>query len=370
MVVIDALDECDNKDGVCQILDVLLSHATQLPVKFFVTSRPEPRILDKMEHGPERSTPVGLYLHDIERSLVSADIRTYLKDRLTGFSNDNLEILVQRSGVLFIYAATVALYIGGGTLARRTARLKLVLAGSITPMQNNEDKMNDLYDSILRAAFDDGDLGDFEKDEMRRVLHTVLCAQEPLAEGVIASLLGLNRDSVKAALEPLLSVLHLSKRTGVVTTLHKSFPDYMFNKARSRRFHCEAREHHRLLAKQCFYLVGTHRLPFNICNLESSYVFDKDVLKLDQRVETAISATTFYACRFWGPHLVNTGPSPDLVIALHDFLSVRLLLWMEIMNLKQCMSAGVGVLHDIQTWLQVGGYVTRMLLAHSRSIGG
>ncbi|KAF8601236.1 hypothetical protein BDV93DRAFT_585628, partial [Ceratobasidium sp. AG-I] len=79
VVVIDALDECDNKGGVCQILGVFLSHSTQLPLKFFVTSRPEPRILDQMKDGPNRNVPASLYLHDIERSIVSEDIRTYLK---------------------------------------------------------------------------------------------------------------------------------------------------------------------------------------------------------------------------------------------------------------------------------------------------
>ncbi|KAF8594417.1 hypothetical protein BDV93DRAFT_166894, partial [Ceratobasidium sp. AG-I] len=336
VVVIDALDECDNKGGVCQILEVLLSHSTQLPLKFFATSRPEPRILDQMKDGPNRNVPARLYLHDIERSIVSEDIRTYLKLKVKGLSDDNLEALVQQSGVLFIYAATVTLYISGGSIARSAARLKLVLTGSITSTQSSEDRMNILYGNILREAFDEGGLDDSEQEEMRRVLHTVLCAQEPLTIDVIAELLGLGADSVQAALEPLLSVLHLSKRNNTVTTLHKSFPDYMFNRIRSEKFCCEVQGHHSLLARRCFEVIGAHNPPFNICGLESSYVFDTDVADLKQRAETAISDVMFYACRYWGTHLVLAEVSPDLVNSLYKFLSLRLLLWMEVMNLKQC----------------------------------
>ena len=102
--------------------------------------------------------------------------------------------------------------------------------------------------------------------------------------------------------------------------------------------------HHAKLALRCLDVVGTHDPPFNICNLGSSYEFD-DIPGLAQRVNNAISEEMFYACRYWGPHLLLAEISSNLLDALYDFLSVRLLLWMEVMNLKQCISAGVGVLH-------------------------
>lgn len=44
VVVIDALDECENRHGVGLILDALLEFADNLPLRFFVTSRPEPEV--------------------------------------------------------------------------------------------------------------------------------------------------------------------------------------------------------------------------------------------------------------------------------------------------------------------------------------
>ncbi|KAF8726407.1 WD40 repeat-like protein, partial [Rhizoctonia solani] len=38
VVVINALDKCNNQQGVEQVLDILFKHASQLPIRFFVTS--------------------------------------------------------------------------------------------------------------------------------------------------------------------------------------------------------------------------------------------------------------------------------------------------------------------------------------------
>ncbi|QRV84771.1 Notchless protein [Ceratobasidium sp. AG-Ba] len=48
VVVIDALDECDAETGVSDILDVMLLHAKTLPLRFFVSSRPDSNILSHM----------------------------------------------------------------------------------------------------------------------------------------------------------------------------------------------------------------------------------------------------------------------------------------------------------------------------------
>ncbi|KAH7304339.1 hypothetical protein B0J17DRAFT_589111 [Rhizoctonia solani] len=48
VVVIDALDECDGRKGVELILDMLFEYAPQVPLRFLVTSRPEPEIYAKM----------------------------------------------------------------------------------------------------------------------------------------------------------------------------------------------------------------------------------------------------------------------------------------------------------------------------------
>ena len=80
VVVIDALDECDDGDAFRLFLEILLKHAADLPIKFLVTSRPEPAIREKMlAPGCSRSV---LYLHDIEEWIVEGDIKKYLTEAL------------------------------------------------------------------------------------------------------------------------------------------------------------------------------------------------------------------------------------------------------------------------------------------------
>ncbi|KAF8593498.1 hypothetical protein BDV93DRAFT_399154, partial [Ceratobasidium sp. AG-I] len=355
VVVIDALDECDSKDGPLWLLLPLPSTHEMLPgfLMFFVTSRPEARIQDQMRAEQSRGVPVKLDLHNLDRSIVREDIKTYLQVRLESprlvLTDAILEKLVNQSGVLFIYAATVARYIAVDNFSRSARRLAQILATSNSSHARSSVEVDALYGDILKAALDDKALDDYERKEMEDVLQTVICAQEPLTVGVIAGLLNLNVDSVEAALRPLSSVLHLSSEaSGVVTTFHESFPDYMLDKNRSGTFCCNSRSHNALLAQRCFDIIGMRNPPFNICDLESSFVLDKDVPNLDIRVKTAISDEMFYACQYWSPHMVLAEASSELLDALRDFLSVRLLLWMEVMNLRQCMSDGVGILHQVQ----------------------
>ncbi|KAG9118646.1 hypothetical protein FRC07_006737, partial [Ceratobasidium sp. 392] len=207
-IVVDALDECEDKDGVDRVLGLLLWHAPGLGVKFFVTSRPEPKILDQMPSREDRGRRSELRLHELDRTIVQQDITTYLRDglRRAGVSDAQITELAQRSGVLFIYAATVMRYIEYDNFSRSSQRLKIVF-GTSSPSPNGSDKdVDNLYTAILQAAFNEGALEESEKAEMREMLCHVVCAQEPLSVGTMADLLGLDDvDTVQAALRPLLS---------------------------------------------------------------------------------------------------------------------------------------------------------------------
>ena len=52
-------------------------HAAELPIKFFVTSRPVPHIEDEFR---QVELPVSKILHDIEEYIVKTDIGLYIKD--------------------------------------------------------------------------------------------------------------------------------------------------------------------------------------------------------------------------------------------------------------------------------------------------
>jgi hypothetical protein len=357
VVVIEALDECENKGGTGQMLDILLAKASDLPIKFFVSSRPEPVIRDQMTKQSDQIGP-RVVLHELEKGVVQADIKRYLIAALAPMnpSESQIAALVERAGILFIYAATAVRYISYDNFHRNPrARLETVL-NALSSAENNKNKeIDELYTTILKAALDDPGLDKAEKGDMKQVLYTVICAQEPLTIRALSGLLKLHDiDRVHAALRPLWSVLHVVGTSELVTTLHASFPDYMLDSTRSKAYWCDQSAHHYVLTQLCFDCIKDTKPQFNICGLESSYVPDGEVTDLAQRVQNAISTKLFYACRYWAAHLHFT-ESSDLSKWLEDFLSVRLLLWVEVMNLKKSMHTATMMIHLAEDWSIVRG---------------
>lgn len=356
VVVIDALDECDDRRGVKLVLNMLFKFAPSLPLKFFVTSRPEPEIYSKIA-APSTTPRTIVHLHEIEKSLVQADIELYLKEELDTMSLTDEEIvqLATRSGNLFIYAATLVRYVQSSQGAV-DPQLRLQSALAITSESDSASKyaeLDALYREVLKTALQPKGLGSVEAENARMVLWTVLCVQEPVNVEVLATLAGVN-DSRRtlSALQPLRSVIYLSEASGLVSTLHASFPDFMFSEERSGPFFCNSTRHNQALARRCFDMMK-EQLRFNICRLESSFVPDAEVEDLEGRVLKAISSTLAYSCRYWASHLELTTNSNHLYSALEDFLSTRLSFWMEVLNLKHEITRGLGMLVQAKQWLQV-----------------
>ncbi|CUA73490.1 putative WD repeat-containing protein alr3466 [Nostoc sp, PCC 7120] [Rhizoctonia solani] len=368
VVVIDALDECDDGNGVEQILEVLLEKASDLPIKFLISSRPEYHIRDRIGRSVRKTQ---LTLHELDEAIVKTDIETYLRAELTMLSipltGEQLDTLVERAGVLFIYAATVIRYITDID-ADPLERLDTVLQASKTETERSTgtEEINGLYEAVLASAFSNSRLGRSEKQRRELVLHSVVCAQEPLTIQGLAGLLGFSSAQVLTALRPLWSVLHISGQSATdrVNILHASFPDYMLDPNRSGQFTCNAKLHHGKLAELCFGRIGRNIPQFNICNLESSYMLDEDIPDLDQRVKQAIPMDLLYACQYWAVHLCLGEKSDERATELHDFLSKRLLLWMEVLNLTKRAEKSIGLVEQAMSWLRDSGrFESTMLLA-------
>ncbi|CAE6522185.1 unnamed protein product [Rhizoctonia solani] len=354
VIVIDALDECDDGNGVEQILEVLLESASDLPVKFLLSSRPEYHIRARIGKSTLKTQ---LVLHELDGKMVKQDIETYLRGELELMSipltNAQLDALVERAGILFIYAATVVRYIkGGDTMGRLAAVLQAPGAGQTS--NKNTKEIDKLYRAVLMSAFNDDDLEQFEREQMELVLHTVVCAQEPLTVDALAGLLHLERAQVTDGLKPLWSVLHVSESDTAhrVSILHASFPDYILDPKRSNQLACDTEVHNGKLAELCFARIGRNPSQINICGLESSYVFDKDVPRMDDNMQKAIPLDLLYASEYWAVHLSLGRMSNNRVELLHEFLSKRLLLWMETLNIAKKIDQGIGLMQKAITWLK------------------
>lgn len=355
VVVIDALDECEDSETVQEMLIALLEQAKEMPLKFFVTSRPEHEIRDTMKSQGNDARSI-VHLHEIEQSLVQEDIALYLREELEFMSPSEAQVkqLAQLAGRLFIYAATAVRYIRpsnrkGGV--DHGERLEAILAIKSESMKQHAE-LDALYEAILDVALNEDHLEPKEVERVRLVLWTCVCAREPVTVETLAALVGLRSAEVQVGLQPLWSVLHISEASGLVSTLHSSFPDFMFTQARAQRFFCHKRSHASLMARQCFEVMDAE-LKFNICKLESSYYMDEAVQDMGERIKKYISPPLFYACRYWADHLSVSTPTNDLCIMLEEFISKRLLFWMEVLNLKHVSTHGTFMLQKTKTWLLV-----------------
>ncbi|KAG8738397.1 hypothetical protein FRC12_016771 [Ceratobasidium sp. 428] len=354
VVVIDALDECSGYDNARLFLRSLLRFAGDLPIKFFVTCRPDGALLNQLSSGSDISHSL-LHLHDIEQSLVQADIRTYLETELGSLaSEDQISKLTSQSGKLFIYAATTVRYVGLNNLTiDHRRRLEVLLGIGLSLSRKLHEPLDALYTGILASALGDNDLEDWDRENIELVLHTVVCAREPLSVESLACLLELQgTGQVRRGIEPLQSVLHVDELSGLVSTLHASFPDYMLTATRSGRLFCNEGKHHELLSQKCFQMTKK-MLRFNILNLDSSYVLDEDVSNLTNRISHAIPPHLFYACRYWSEHLVLAANPVRLLSYVSEFLRSQVLFWAEVMNLKAATRAGVMILADTSRWMKV-----------------
>ncbi|KEP45549.1 vegetative incompatibility protein HET-E-1 [Rhizoctonia solani 123E] len=358
VIVIDALDECDDAYSVRLLLDVLLRFAEQLPVKFFVASRPEHVIRDRMM-SRAGSTRFIVYLHDIEQSIVEEDIKKYLTEALSPMepspSVEQIGLLAQRSRNLFIYAATLVRYIyPDGISVDSTDRLESILQAIDTSHATSDNRYKDLdllYTTVLNAVFNDH-LGNEEKERMRRVLWTVVCAREPITAAMIASLASLTERQVSSALQSLRSVVHVPEDSSLISTLHASFPEYMLDDQRSKGFYCDESKSNETLVHRCFDIMKSE-LRFNICQLENSYLSDDQVNDLETRVVRCISPTLSYACRYWSSHLRLSSATDNARKMLLDFLFNRFLFWMEVLSLSGCIGIGATMMQQAQTWLRM-----------------
>lgn len=356
VVILDALDECENGEGVGQLLELLIRHELSLPIKFFLSSRPEAEIYPRLMRQMSEQLRPHLILHELDATSVRQDIQTYLLDELEGLelSDAQLASLVDQSGVLFIYAATVARYLKDGhAMMELDERLDLILGLSTFPSRKDRE-LDLLYTTILRRAFENPKLEAWGSERMKRVLDTVICAQEPLTVAALAGLLKMkNAKQVDALLQSLRSVININGTSGLVTTLHSSFPDFMLNQNRATTYYCRAAIYHGEFAQACFDVIRNNVPQFNICALKSSYFLDSEITDLDERADRVVSREMFYACRYWATHLDFNDEPDDIVEGLHEFLSARLLLWMEVLNVKKCIGLGADIIWRAEMWCMV-----------------
>ena len=369
VIVIDALDECEDEEPASAILSVLGRLVSEIPkVKFFLTGRPESRISEGFRLPLLEEITDVFVLHEVEPDQVDSDIRLFFK---TSFSElvgrrrglddwptrEQLDRLCERAAGLFVYAAATFKFIDNNMWDPQERLDTILQSHKIGDYEGRP--LDFLYKSILQEAFGD------EKPEyvakIRSVLGVIILAANPLSPSSIAMLLGFNIKSVVPLLSSIKSLLILREDSNhPVRSFHKSFPDFITDPVRctDQRFYISPPDHHVQLLVGCLDLMG-RTLEKNMCKLPDG-VANSDVGDLKERTEEYIDPALRYACLSWHMHLVgladaDTIPAqaPTVTPTLHRFLETKFLSWLEVISVLGATRKAFEALQATMGWLEV-----------------
>jgi hypothetical protein len=352
LIIIDALDECGSQDQRAALLQVL-SRLEELPIsfRFLITSRPEKDIMTIFSKIP------WVKASDLDRSdelITNSDIRQFVRKRLENVAelegkpiDDLARQISDCSGGLFQWASTACKYIhGDGKVGcDPVGRLMEVLTSV------SYGGLDGLYGSILNhlCAFQSGDR---TERLYQTIMGRVLSLHEPLSLAALSELWfdEEDKEQAKNILSPLGSLLRgVSDVNKPIQPLHASFPDFLRDKMRSKKYWVNTDRQAEMLSAACLRKMR-ELLRFNICNLETSYVFNRDVVDLGSRIKQCIPTHLSYACCFWVDHLHTVTCTTEWCGRLNVFMECYFFFWLEVLSLLNKVERAYAQLKILSGW--------------------
>ena len=365
IIVIDALDECERKEDIQVILQLLARTKSLSPVslRIFVTSRPDLPIRLGFKQMSDR-TYQDLILQNIPKETIKHDIAMFLEHELKVVSKqrslplgwpskEQIQALVEMAIPLFIFASTACRYIGDERHNPKE-RLEIFLQYQTT---NQISRLDKTYLPVLNHLIDNEDELDKERQAsgFREVVGSIVVLESPLSIPSLANLLNIPKEDISCRLDLLHSVLNIPIDEDIpIRVLHLSFRDFLLDTRRRGKspFWVNEKETHEKLASKCLQLLSSPKgLGQNMCNLTRSGTLRSEVSS--QMIGSALSPEIQYACRYWARHLERSRDrvcDGDLV---HTFLKKYFLYWLEAMSLMGEASESIHIMNTLQSLTNV-----------------
>ncbi|RXW23033.1 hypothetical protein EST38_g2803 [Candolleomyces aberdarensis] len=249
LMVLDGLDECDNKDEVQELIDGILAFFNEhplIPLRVFVTSRVEEHIqshlnvpavmLDNLvDHCSDDDIAMFLEILFEDGCRRNSVVRAYVQQHGEWPTQSDRHKLVEHIGGSFIFASAVFKFImatnaiGGPP----TPMDRLPLALKMNP------GLDGLYTQTLARSMHLAHFSD--------IISTIALLFAPLPTSGIADLLGIETYKVVNVLVNLQAIIQVPGTDDIPVTLcHTSLRDFLTTKSRSRDFFAHPSHHVRL----------------------------------------------------------------------------------------------------------------------------
>jgi hypothetical protein len=210
VLVVDALDECDDDNNIRIILQLSVEARSleRVRLRVFLTSRPEILIRYGFCQIPDTEHQ-DFVLHNISPSIIDHDIFIFLEYNLTLIKQERsldagwpgeavTKYLVQIASGLFIWAATACRFIREG---KRFAakRLDTILQGSDSTPTAPEKHLDEIYTTVLKQSITPG-YTDKEKEELycmlKQILGSIVILFSPLSIYSLSRLLRVTKEDI------------------------------------------------------------------------------------------------------------------------------------------------------------------------------
>lgn len=369
LLVVDALDECENLEYALRFLKAVIRHASSIPanIKFLVTSRPEDRLVrafqrpewrvEDLDEAPDATNDIALFL---QTSLSEIRMEYHLAKDWP--SREAVDSLTRTSQDLFQWAHTVIKYIGERMPEHRLSE--------VIDAPNDWDGLDDLYHQILTKAFSGLKVAIEEDQLLGRVLGIIVVSPYPVSLETIAYLcadhnvlakytqdkgIEVLRGQILADLASMLSIPTSS--SAPIQFTHASIQDLLSDAKRcdQKPYFIDVLRHHHNIASRCFHLMEQY-LKKNICDLNDLSKPNSDP-QVQEQVKKHVPKGLEYCCQSWSRHLIDgwlvDRSTNNLIVSLKQFSRTKLLCWLEVMSLIQRAREGGVIAMEVNTWLQV-----------------
>ncbi|OHF04036.1 pfs domain-containing protein [Colletotrichum orchidophilum] len=350
-IIVDALDECDNRGDINLLIPMLheLTEATSCKVKVFLTSRPDTAV-----HFGRRPI-LGWYrefiLHEVEEDVIEHDIRVFLEYELTKIKenwnaeNDDqlavdwpgdqrLQMLTQKATPLFIFAATACRFIEDSLLGSPETQLRQMINHKRANRGATvDDKLEETYLPVLerllvkRSRSEQASL----LERFNEIVGTIFLLEEPLTIKAIGTMLAVEPKDIASFITPLRSIIDTrGNKDQPLKLFHTSFRDFLLCPG-AGVFRVDWRGCHRRLGLASLELLHTREpLRENCCGI-SPGTERKDIPAhlIDNRFPSHVR----YACIHWVGHLTEAQYELRASDHVHEFLKTHLLHWIEALTI-------------------------------------
>jgi hypothetical protein len=361
ILVIDALDKCDNNSNIQVVLDLLAEarSLTTVRLRIFLTSRPEIPIRHGFIQMPDEGHQ-DFVLHNISPSIINHDIRTFLdhtfrlivheRSFTAGWPGEEvIKSLVQNASGLFIWAATACRFIREG---KRFAakRLDMILEHNSTTINAPEKHLDEIYTTVLRHCFPPEYLQEEVAEllsMLKSLLGSIVTLLSPLSIKSLSKLLGTSLDEVDQTLHDLHAILDIPKDSSRPLRLHHpSFRDFLLEKTRCEEFWVDEKQAHQTLADSCIKLMLTS-LKQDVCSVDNPGMLVADIER--SQVQQSLPPEVQYACRYWIEHIRKSDDQLHDNGQVHCFLQEHFLHWLEALGWMENVSEGVHTIAALES---------------------